>query len=295
MELHQLQYVLEIAKHRHFTRAAEEICVAQSSLSQQITKLEEELGTKLFDRTTRSVTPTPAGEEFIQYAKRILADIDSLKQSVQAHIGLEKGRVAIGAITTLETIDFVSLVAQFHKTYPGLHLTIVSSVSNKLMDLLKTSAIDMAIMTPSLDVRNEDFDVYSLGEDEFVLIAAEGNPLLQKGSVDLAGLRDEKFIFPTSDQSSFTIYTQACTAAGFSPHIVCQSGHAKTTLALVAIGMGISFFPLNTFLAAKPAGISYTRLTNPVKKQISLVVPKRCFYPPPVLAFRDYVLRWIKG
>ena len=155
MELHQLQYVLEVAKRRHFTKAAEEIGVAQSSLSQQITKLEEELGIKLFERTTRSVYPTPAGEEFLMYAKRILEDINTVKQSMQSHIGLTRGKITIGAITTLESIDFVALITAFHQTYPGLHLKAPSSIGHQAMTASSCTGASSATIcqgTPNLSL-----------------------------------------------------------------------------------------------------------------------------------------------
>ncbi len=295
MELHQLQYVLEVAKRRHFTKAAEEIGVAQSSLSQQITKLEEELGIKLFERTTRSVYPTPAGEEFLMYAKRILEDINTVKQSMQSHIGLTRGKITIGAITTLESIDFVALITAFHQTYPGLHLNIVTNGSYNLTQMMQTGVIELALLTPPSDIACNDLEYFPLANDEFVLITASSTVMAKNKSIDLAACAQEKFIFPSPDQSIHKIYLSACVKAGFSPNIVCQSGHSETTLALVAAGMGISFFPLDTLLAANHPGVAIVRLAAPIKKHLSMVLPKRSFYSPPVIAFRNFVLEWVKS
>ena len=90
MEIHQLEYVLAVATYNSFTRAAESQNVSQSSLSQQIRKLEDELGVNLFARTTRSVQLTPAGAEFITYAKRILSEIDKARQSILEYTSYER-------------------------------------------------------------------------------------------------------------------------------------------------------------------------------------------------------------
>lgn len=293
MELHQLRYVVEVAKQRHFTKAAEEICVAQSSLSQQITKLEEELGVKLFDRTTRAVQLTDAGEEFINHARHILAEIDSVKQSMLNHIGLTKGSITIGVITTLESIDFVSLITSFHKTYPGITLNIVNNGSYKLARMLQDSMINVALLTPPMDFAGDDVEFFHLTDDEFVLVASNKHPLAKQKIVALEDLSEEHFIFPSEDQSIYKIYMKACQDAGFQPNVVCHSSHCETNLALVADGMALTFFPLVSFLHAKPPGLSIIRLKNPIKKHLSLARLKTPYYSPSTTAFWNYVKKWV--
>lgn len=299
MEIHQLQYVVEVAKQKHFTRAAEEICVSQSTLSQQITKLEDELGIKLFERTTRSVFPTSAGAEFIIYARQVLAELETMRQSMHAHAGLAKGTLHIGAITTLESIGFVSLITSFHNTYPGLYINIVQNGSRRLTELLRMSEINVAILTPPMDEPSEDIEFLPLADSEFVLVTSTSHPLATRGSIDLAEAANESFIFPSPDQSIYNIYYQACRDAGFTPNIVCQSSHSETSLALVAVGMGIGFFPLDTLTSNalygisnlnSVYGISKIQLANPIKKHVALALLKRSYQPPVVKAFCDYVL-----
>lgn len=292
MEFHQLQYVVEVAKHRHFSRAAEEICVSQSSLSQQITKLEDELGIKLFDRTTRTVIPTSAGAEFLDYARQVLDGVSAARQCAQAHIGLAKGKVIIGAITTLESINFVAMITAFHNAYPGLYLDINTAGSYQLTQMLHDGEVNVAILTPPAGLPHDDIDLYPLADDEFVLITPAAHPLAAHATIDLSAAAGENFIFPSRDQSIHTIYLNACRDAGFNPCIVCQSSHSETSLALVSDGLGVSLFPLDTIKKANPPGIAIVRLDNPIHKHIAMVLAKRPYYPPPVIAFRDFVLKW---
>lgn len=290
MDITQLQYVVEVAKHRNFTRAAEGSFVAQSSLSRQIIDLENELGVKLFERTTRSVHPTSAGSEFLVYARQILAEIETARQCMQAYAGLSKGTINIGAITTLESIGFVSLITSFHNIYPGLYLNIVTNGSYSLTELLRRSEIDVAILTPPVNAVTDDIEFHPLANGEFVLVTANNHPLAARGTIDLAETANESFVFPSPDQSVYTIYLQACRDAGFAPKIVCQSSHSETSLALVGVGMGVGFFPLETLNYIEQYGVSIIRLTQPVIKHVALALLKRLHHPPAVAAFCDYVL-----
>jgi len=291
VEIHQLQYVLEVAKYRHFTRAAEEFCVAQSSLSQQIIKLEAELGVKLFERTTRAVHPTSAGAEFIVHAQEILAKIETTLQCMRAHVGLTKGTINIGAITALESIDFVSVITSFHNNYPGLCLNIVTNGSHRLLELLRTFEINVAFITqPANTIPTDDIEFYPLANDEFVLITSSSHPLAKKGVIDLAEVVDENFIFPSPHESIYNIYYNACRDAGFAPNIVCQSSHCETSLALVGVGMGIALFPLDMVLSSKQSNIAVIHLSKPIIKHIALAVLKHPYRPPAIIKFIDYIL-----
>ncbi|MCX7779461.1 MAG: LysR family transcriptional regulator [Negativicutes bacterium] len=290
MDLTQLEYVVQVATHRHFSRAAEEICIAQSSLSQQIAKLETELGVKLFNRTTRTVQLTAAGAEFILHARKILAEIEAARQSMQAHVGLTKGTVNLGAITTLESINFVSLITTFHKKYPGLHLNISQNGSYKLTEMLRAAAINAAILTPPTNIVSDDIEYYKLAEDEFVLVTSPDHPFAGKPVLDLAEARGENYVFPSPDQSIYNIYYQACLDAGFSPNIVCQCSHSETSLALVSQGMGIGLFPLEAVKVPTPYPVSYCHLNKPIKKLIALALLKNTYQPPAVRVFCEYVL-----
>lgn len=292
MELHQLQYVLEVAKHKHFTHAADSICVGQSSLSQQVDKLEKELGVKLFERTTRKVNPTPAGEEFIQCARRILAEVESAKQCMDAHSGVLRGILNVGTITTLTNIDFGSIMASFHQLHPGLNLNIVQEGSYKLLELLRQREIEIALFTlPPLD-ECKDLELVHLAEDEYVLVMSENHRFAARKSIDLLEVANENFVFHTKSQSMYYICLQACRQAGFEPKIVCQSSGSSINFALIAAGMGIGFFPREDVRTTRCKGIVAVKLRKPVKKRIVLAIPDQANHAPPVVAFHHYVTQW---
>ena len=119
MEIRQLVYVEAVARHRHFTRAAEELHVAQSALSQQIRRLEAELGTELFERTSRRVAPTEAGEAVAARARRVVAELGSVRDEIDQLRGLVRGRIAIGALLPAGGIRVTTLLARFSQAFPG--------------------------------------------------------------------------------------------------------------------------------------------------------------------------------
>ncbi len=292
MEIHQLQYILEVAKQRHFTRAAEEICVGQSALSHQIAKLEDELGVKLFERTTRKVYLTPAGEEFISYAQRILSEIETAKQCMASYSGILHGTLHVGTITTLTNFDFGSIVASFHQLHPGLNLDIAQEGSYKLIEMLHACEIEIALLTMPPHGKYENIEFVHLADDEYILLVPAKHRFAGRKSIDLAEAADENFIFHRKDQSMYDICLQACQQAGFEPKIVCNSSGSSISFALVGAGMGIGFFPKANVRSIRYSNITSVKLNKSIKKHIMLALPKRAYHAPPVAAFYEYITKW---
>ena len=124
MEIHQLQYAVAVAKYKSFTQAANAINISQPSLSLQINKLEEELGIKIFERTTRTVRLTPAGTDFIKHALRILSEVEQAKQTVQEHLSTSRGYIKVGLFPVISHYQLTTTISQFQKNYPGIKLTL---------------------------------------------------------------------------------------------------------------------------------------------------------------------------
>ena len=294
MEIHQLQYVVEVAKQRNFTRAADEICVTQSTLSHQIAKLEDELDIKLFDRNSRIVFPTEAGEEFINHAKAVLATLEVAKQSVLAYRKLLKGTLRIGVIASLGTIDYANMLAQFHKEHQGLNFEIVQDGTYSLLEKIRARELDVAFAAVASQEADEDVAFYHLAYDDYVLAVPPGHAFAGREYINLSEAAEERFIFqPSSDRMHYTCM-EACAEAGFKPQIVCQSNHSPTCLALISAGMGIGFFPREKISGQKLA-IAVVKLKQPVQKNIVLAVGKHFSLSPAVVAFNRFVIDWVQA
>ena len=292
MEIHQLQYIVEVAKQRNFTRAADAICVSQSTLSHQIAKLEDELGIKLFERNSRTVYPTQAGEKFIDHAQLVLANLETAKQDIQAYTGLLKGKLRIGVIASLGKLDYADMLANFYKKYPGLTFEIVQDGTYRLLEQLGAGELDLAFIAMPVVADYSEIDFYHLTYDEYVLVIPLEHRFAGRESIDLVEASNEKFIFhPSSDRMHY-ICLEACLKAGFKPNIVCQSSHSPTCLSLINAGMGIGFFPQEK-IKGQGFNIAVNKLNQPVKKDIALAISKRASPVPAVKTFYNFVLKWV--
>jgi len=293
MELHQLQYVMVVAKHQSFTRAAEEICLSQPSLSQQITKLEEELGVKLFERNTRNVSLTSAGQIFLEHAERILAEIEQIHRSMQEHTGLLKGKFIIGVTPVIGKLKLSALITSFQRTHTGLDIHVIEGGSCVLFEQLFLSKIDVAILTPPINQDTSSVNFYPLIDDELVLVTHSSHPFTIKGIINLAEASSEKIIFPNNTTGSYSITMQACHNAGFEPQIVCECSQVETVMDLIRNRVGVALFSSRIAYSNTNPEISIVQLTNPSHKPTVLAIRKRPHQLPAIIAFRDFSLKCI--
>ena len=293
MEMHQLAYIVAVAKHQSFTRAADEICLSQSSLSQQISKLEEELGVRLFDRTTRSVALTVAGREFVDFAKRILADVERSRQCMEKYVALERGRIVIGLLPVSGHLGFVRLIAAFRQAYPYIRLELRESGSQDLQERLQNAEIDIAFLS-HIDNHFDGLDVIPLFEEELALITAAHHPLAARESVDIQEAASEEFISLDYSKATHNLFLEACRRAGFRPAINCTTSQLDNLFALAALGLGIAVNVRSIALAAKNRhDIAVIPLQNVEPLKVALAMPTLTASSPVIAAFRTFALDWI--
>src|SRR5215204_4082456 len=168
MELRQLVYTEAVARHRHFTRAAEELHVAQSALSHQIKRLEAELGTDLFERTSRRVVPTEAGEAVAARARRVLAEVDGVRGELDELSGLVRGRIAIGALLPAGGIEVTTVLAHFNQAFPGIEVGLREGTAADMLARLEAGELDAAFSLIA-DRLPAQVDGFKLSEEQVVV------------------------------------------------------------------------------------------------------------------------------
>lgn len=295
MDIFQIEYVLAVARCQHFTHAADDICVSQSALSHQISKLEEELGVQLFKRTTRAVCLTPAGKEFVENATRIMADINKTKHAMRKYALAERGEIIIGAIPTIGLLGLTADIASFQSIYPNLRLIIQEDFSGRLLDMLLNAEVDVALMTPPPN--NEEYpslNFYPLINDEIVLAIHPEHPLAKKATIELSETKDEKYIFMKPNNGLRAITLDACHNAGFEPNIVYQSSQVETVLALVASGMGITLITSRIANFLKNLSYKIVRINNAPKRVTALAIPQHNDHSPATKIFCSFMLEQYK-
>lgn len=241
MEVHQLRYFCAVAESGSFTRAAEREQVAQPSLSQQIMKLEEELGVRLFDRLGRTVRLTGFGQVFLPRARAILVELKAAKDEVAEHQSSVSGPVSVGVIPTIAPYFLPLPLALFSRKYPQADINVVEDVTARLMDRLRAGQIDLAIL--ALPMRGHDIETFQLRTEKLFAIVPRAHQLAKKRRVTLKDLRDQPFLLLREDHCFRETAIEVCKRARVSPHIVFESGQFSSILAMVGAGMGISIVP----------------------------------------------------
>src|SRR5246127_459611 len=158
MELHQLRYFCAIAETGSFSRAAQQTHVSQPSLSQQIAKLEDELGARLFDRLGRTVRLTELGAAFLPRARAVLRDLEAARSDVVERKTSISGPLCVGVIPTIGPYFLPTVLASFSRKFPQAHVTIVEEITPLLLGKLRAGTTDLAIVALPLQVRNHEFE-----------------------------------------------------------------------------------------------------------------------------------------
>src|SRR5918998_1341692 len=186
MELRQLRYLVALADERHFTRAAGRLHIAQPALSQQIRRLEDEVGVALVDRTTRHVALTAAGELLVTRARRALAEVDAACAELSELAGVRTGRVVIGAMRSTGPFDLSRLLAAFHARHPGIELLVREEPSEVKLQRLHADTLDLAFLSVNRLAAGPDIALPPLLDEPLVALLAPGHRLAGRKSIDMA-------------------------------------------------------------------------------------------------------------
>jgi len=293
MEMHQLEYVLAVAKYNGFTRAAAEINISQSSLSQQISKLENELGINLFTRTTRSVQLTPAGEEFLTYAKRIISHVNEAQRSIHEYVSFEKGHLTLGIIPIIGHYRLPNLMASFQKKFPRVTLKIKENQCGELLDMLHSSKIDAAFVLH--DTPNSQFQLYPLVTDQMVVVTNDRHYFATRKSVGIKELQNENLILPPPTSGHYIDFHNSCLSAGFEPNIIMTCSSVKTILGLVLEELGIAVLSSDVATMDWGRGIKTILLEPTIKQNIYLAVQNNVNLPPTLKMFVQFATEWVNS
>lgn len=198
MNLQQLHYVVALAEAKSFTKAAESSFVVQSALSQQVRKFEEELGVTLFERTTRSVSLTPAGEALLPLMHQVVAGLDQIKVDAQALSGIVTGRLTVGMMEVpSESLDVATLMATFHSRYPDVSVTLRSGGSDVLLTATRDRKLDAAIVGSNVSRAADQLSFTHLFTESLIAVIPCDHPLAKQRTVSVTELAALPFIdFP---------------------------------------------------------------------------------------------------
>jgi LysR family hydrogen peroxide-inducible transcriptional activator len=274
MEMQQLRYVVAVARTGNFSRAAEQCHVSQPSLSQQILKLEDELGERLFERMKRVAKLTPHGEAFLRRAIQILHEVDAAKREAVEAKDVVRGVLTIGVLPTIAPYLLPETLAKFTAKNPGVEIVVQEDTTARLLKHSLAYEIDLALV--SRPINEERLSVRYLFSEELLLALPPGHPLIRKRNLSIKDITREKLIVMKEGHCLGDQVLDFCERRDWQPQISFRSAQLETIQSLVSAGLGLSLIPA---MAARHAGrerLEYRGFQSPKpQRDIVAVWPKQ--------------------
>jgi LysR family transcriptional regulator, hydrogen peroxide-inducible genes activator len=240
MELHQLRYAIAVADTGNFTRAAQRSHVSQPSLSQQIINLEKEVGHKLFHRLGRKAVLTEAGSVFLDRARKILFEVESVSKELSDHPALGR-RITVGAIPTVAPYLLPELIRRCAERHPNLQIDVREDFRSHLMHAVIEGELDLAVA--ALPVKDHRLSVEPLFTEPLLLVVGKDHAFARQPIVQARDLANETFVLLGSSSSLATQIQSFCGDHHVEPRVGARCAQVATVKALVGLGVGVSILP----------------------------------------------------
>jgi len=281
MTLRELRYLVALADHGHFGRAADACNISQPTLSMQLKKLEDRLGVVVFERTSKALQVTPIGRRIIDQARRVLAEADALVDLAHATAAPLTGPLALGVIPTLGPYLLPWLMPLLRRDFPALQLILVEDLTDNLIDQLRAHQLDAAIL--ALPAPVADLQEQVLFDEPFFFACSPGHPLAAARSLADAELQRQRLLLLTDGHC---LREQALAVCGQSEASIREYGadfratSLETLRQMVATGMGATLLPALAAARAREQGITVIPLERGASRRIGLFwrrsYPKGC-------------------
>ncbi len=255
-----MRYVLAVAETANFTRAAEQCHIVQSALSHQVARLEKELGARLFERTSRRVRLTAAGEAFLPAARQALEAAERARAEVAAATGEIRGTLTVGSIPTVAAVDLPAVFREYRLRYPQVRISLRTGSSERLVEQVREGVLDAAFLGVQPDFGPQGVSDRELGRGQHVAVVAPGHPLAAHHEVDLRLLAEEVFVDFADGSAARAQSDQAFAAAGLRREVAFEVSGVELMVRMVHQGLGIALLPA-TF-TAELHGLRCVPITN---------------------------------
>ncbi|GGZ15934.1 LysR family transcriptional regulator [Streptomyces nitrosporeus] len=281
MELRQLEHFVAVAGERHFTRAAERLAVSQSGLSASVRALEQELGTPLFSRTTRTVRLTEAGQALLVEAERTLAGARAARDAVDAVRGLLRGTLTLGVEQCVAGVSPARLLAAFRREHPHMEIRLRQEGTSSLLDGVAGGRLDLAFAA-TVSPPQWRGELIPLAREPMVVLCAPGHPLADRPRVEWTGLRGEAFIDFHPDWGPRRAADEAFGAAEVRRTVALEVNDVHSLLELVQEGLGIAVVPHHFSRKPEARGlvaVEFAGSCRPVYESVVVLPPARALSP----------------
>jgi DNA-binding transcriptional LysR family regulator len=276
LDAKRLQILLSVVEGGSVTAAADELFYTPSGVSQQLRKLEEEVGQPLLQRHARGMVPTDAGHVLAGHARAILQQMDAAMADLDQLAGLKSGSLSLGTFPTLGSSFIPLVISRFRKMYPSIKLDVRSTRLSELIGLLAKGEISMGLLWEYewMRLKRDDFELTTLFTEPTVLVVGAEHPLAQLEEVDVAATAHEQWIVRANEHPVAELLERTCNAAGFSPKISFQANDYQEAQAMVSVGLGIALAPKSAVVNHHP-GVKILSLGEAAASRSVLLAQRR--------------------
>jgi DNA-binding transcriptional LysR family regulator len=269
MDIRQLQYFIEVAKHKSFTRAGENLHVTQPNISRMVKSLEEELGIALIDRSTKQLHLTDAGKIVYEEAKKVVQILDHLSIKLSDLMNIQQGKVKIGLPPIIGAKFFPKILAEFHASYPKITCELIEYGSKKVEQEISAGNLDLGAVV--LPVEETRYHSVPFVHEEICLLVHRDHPLADKTEVFLRDLQHESFILFREDFTMHDRIINECIREGFHPKIIYESSQWDFIREMVATNLGVSLLPKTICEEFDPAQIRVIPVQPSIPWNVSII------------------------
>lgn len=264
--LRQLRAFLAVARHQHFRRAADSLHLSQPAVSRYVADLEDELGIRLFDRTTREVVPTDAGRYLQSAISRVLDELEGVLSHVHSESERKRGKVHVASVPTLSASLMPRCIADCAARYPELTIQLHDQAQTLVLDSVRGGEVDFGVAVDPPETG--EFDTELLLHDPFVLVCRPDHPLAQLDRVPWRKLHGQPLILLDYSSGSRRLIDHALASRHIEANIVQQTGHTLTAFRMVEAGLGVSVSPA---LSPPPTTLVTRPLTPHESRDVVLI------------------------
>lgn len=289
----QIRVFLAVAQERNFSRAGARIGLSQPAVSRAVHELEEELGLRLFDRTTREVVLTEAGSMLAQRLPQWMDELDNMLIELRNWAGMRRGKVRVASSPTLSAMLMPLCLAECAEREPGMEVLLLDRVQADVLDSVQSGEVDFGVVVEPAADRLRDLDGETILTDPFVVVAPRACPVLQEhdGELPWQALQGLSMILLDHASGSRRLIDDALTRHQVAHRVVQQVGHAAAAFEMIRAGLGVSIMPGLAIPESGLPGLEVRRLSPALTRRIMLV-HRRNRAPAPLA---QYLWEIIKG
>ncbi|MNH71323.1 HTH-type transcriptional regulator CynR [compost metagenome] len=262
VDIRQLQYLIEVARLKSFTKAAESLYITQPTISKTIRQMEEELGIVLFDRIGKRISLTDAGQIMVNQAQNIVKSFNNMSAELDDLRNLKKGHIRIGLPPMVGASFFPKIIGQFHKRYPDITIQLFEDGAKKVEADTDSGALDVGITV--LPVTVEGLECFSFVEEKLNLLVHPSHRLAGRKEAPLTELVEESFVLFREDFVLHDRIITECVRVGFQPRVIYESSQWDLISEMVAANLGIALLPETVCREVDPSRVTILPLVDPV-------------------------------